>query len=97
MERLVRELTLEDFPEVLRIERETFDEPWPLAAFDGMFNHPNFGVQLDGELIGFILYNKVLDEAVITNFAVLKDHRGKGHGEYLLEQSMKTLRDRGCS
>lgn len=93
----MRELTLEDFPEVIRIERETFDEPWPLAAFDGMFNHPNFGVQLGNQLIGFILYNKVLDEAVITNFAVLKDHRGKGHGEYLLEQSMKTLRDRGCS
>lgn len=85
-----------DFPDIIRIERDSFDEPWPPAAFDGMFKHPNYGVALGDELIGFILYNRVEDEAVITNFAVLKAHRGKGHGEYLLDQSMRSLRKKGC-
>lgn len=97
MNRIVRELTIRDLPMILKIEQDSFDDPWPVEAFDGAFKHPCFGVVIDGELAGFILYHKVLDEAVILNFALSKIHRRKGHGEYLLAQSMKSLRAEGCN
>ncbi|WP_461829321.1 ribosomal protein S18-alanine N-acetyltransferase [Aquifex sp.] len=91
----VREMTLEDIEEVFRINRENFTtDAWSRFAFEKEFENKfskRFVLELDGRVVGYIIYWVVRDEATIMTFAIDKEHQNRGYGEFLLRESLKKI------
>lgn len=88
---LFRFMTLDDIDEVLKVEESSFTVPWKREAFYNELVHNQFAkyiVMSDNDrVIGYCGMWLILDEAHITNIAVLPDYRGKKLGEALLMQA----------
>lgn len=92
------EMKREHLSEVLEIERATFSDPWREVDFlDGIEDDEKhyFCAVRGMEVVGYIGYWGVLDEAQIYNVAVLEKERGQGIGERMLEHLIKEGRKDG--
>jgi len=94
-DRLVfRLMKVEDIPDILIIEREAFTMPWTEEAFRNELTHNHFAkymvMELEGRIIGYAGLWAIVDEAHVTNIALLGKYRGRKWGERLLEELMKT-------
>lgn len=72
---------------VAKIEKECFSMPWSEQAFAIELEKPEsltFVALCDGEAIGFVNANIVLDEIYINNVAVTEKFRKKGVAQALL-------------
>lgn len=89
-----RAMGLEDIPHILVIEREAFTMPWTEQAFRNELTHNHFAsymvMELNGEIIGYAGLWAIVDEAHVTNIAVLERFRGRKWGERLLDELMRT-------
>lgn len=85
-----REMTLQDVAQVHQIEMLSFATPWSLAAFQAEMTENKFARYIVLEEQGHILaYGGmwwILDEAHITNVAVLPEKRGIGLGRILVHE-----------
>ncbi|WP_406685898.1 ribosomal protein S18-alanine N-acetyltransferase [Rossellomorea vietnamensis] len=85
-------MTVDDLNEVMEIENQSFSIPWSRDAFLNELEHNHLSTYLvaeDGEnLAGYCGVWLVVDEAHITNVAVLPDYRGRGLGESLMRKIM---------
>jgi len=92
-------MELTDLNYVLKIEKEVFPHSnWSRKAFEIEILSPiSFPLVLilDNDLIGYIIYNIVQDEAHITNFAIKKEHQNKGFGSILLEFAINNIKNLG--
>lgn len=88
----IRFMTVDDLNEVMEIENQSFSIPWSRDAFLNELEHNHLSTYLvaeDGEnLAGYCGVWLVVDEAHITNVAVLPDYRGRGLGEGLMRKIM---------
>lgn len=93
-ELVFRLMRLEDIPEILVIEREAFTMPWTEEAFRNELTHNHFAkymvMELAGHIIGYAGMWAIVDEAHVTNIALLEAYRGRKWGERLLDELMKT-------
>ncbi|MEK3795754.1 ribosomal protein S18-alanine N-acetyltransferase [Paenibacillus sp. FSL R7-0204] len=93
-ELVFRLMRLEDVPEILVIEREAFTMPWTEEAFRNELTHNHFAkymvMELAGHIIGYAGMWAIVDEAHVTNIALLEAYRGRKWGERLLDELMKT-------
>ncbi len=91
----VREMTPEDIEEVFRINQENFTtDAWSRFAFEKEFENKfskKFVLELNGKVVGYIVYWVVRGEATIMTFAIDKEHQNKGYGEFLLRESLKKI------
>src|SRR5690606_1434723 len=66
-----REMKLEDIPQILIVERESFPVPWTEGAFHNELLHNQYAhyvVMLhEGQIIGYAGLWLIIDEAHITN------------------------------
>ncbi|MNI61543.1 ribosomal-protein-alanine N-acetyltransferase [compost metagenome] len=89
-----RLMKLEDIPEILVIEREAFTMPWTEEAFRNELTHNHFAkymvMELAGHIIGYAGMWAIVDEAHVTNIALLEAYRGRKWGDRLLEELMRT-------
>lgn len=87
-----RKMTLQDIPDVLIIEHESFTLPWSEEAFRNEMTLNQFARYLimehDGKPIGYSGMWTIVDEAHVTNIAVRTAYRGRHLGELLLRQMM---------
>jgi len=97
MKRLMREMQDNDISLVFAIESRAFTHPWPLQAFRDILSMRPWVLEAESELVGYIFYHAVLDEAVIVNFAIDPLKHRQGHGSYLLTQSLMQLKSEGCT
>ncbi len=78
----------EDLEEVLRIENESFSDPWTRGCFlediKKELAYPAV-FRLGERLAGYTCLWRVEDELQIANIAVDKEYRGKGIAKILLE------------
>ncbi|MBR5430257.1 MAG: ribosomal protein S18-alanine N-acetyltransferase [Firmicutes bacterium] len=85
----VRQLTVDDLDELLRLEEACFSSPWSRESYRRELTENNlahyWGVFAGGELIGFAGYWLILDEGHITNVAVAPDRRNQGVGRFLVQ------------
>lgn len=93
--------SLEDIGKLVEIESRSFSAPWPEEAFYNDIAHNRFAyyvfITLDGIEVGYCGVWIILDEAHITNIAVLPEHRGKKLGEQLLFKVMNLAKEAGAN
>jgi ribosomal-protein-alanine N-acetyltransferase len=98
---LIREMTLEDIPAVLEIDRVSFSNPWPERSYRYELKE-NPAAQLfvatldDDAVVGYLGYWLIGDEVHISTFAVKPEFRMQGIGEDLLMNSLSAASERGA-
>jgi len=72
--------------------------PWSRGNFADSLHagYSAWVARLGGELVGFSVVMRVLDEAHLLNIGVAAKFQGQGHGARLLRQAMALARDAGC-
>lgn len=87
-----RRMTLEDIPNVMVIEHEAFTLPWTETAFRNELTNNLFArymvMEYEGNPIGYAGMWTIVDEAHVTNIAILKAYRGRKLGDRLLDELM---------
>ncbi|RAK15212.1 ribosomal-protein-alanine N-acetyltransferase [Anoxybacillus vitaminiphilus] len=100
MEITFRQMTLDDLDDVLKIEHASFTLPWSRESFYNELVHNKYSnyivMEWNGQVIGYCGMWLVIDEAHITNVAVLPEFRGKKLGEALMRKAMETAKERGA-
>ena len=96
---IVGEMTADDLPSVLEIERACFSDPWPYSIFvtDLKSDQTTTLVARAGKhVIGFAICMVIVDELQLTNIAVDPDFRRKKVGHMLLERLFYIGERQGC-
>ncbi|ACJ32589.1 ribosomal protein S18-alanine N-acetyltransferase [Anoxybacillus sp. LAT_35] len=95
-----RFMTIQDLDRIVEIEQRSFTLPWSRSSFhQELTNNPYaryIVMEHDGQIIGYCGMWLVMDEAHITNIAVLPEFRGKKLGEALMKQAMALAREEGA-
>ena len=90
----------EDIDQILEVEHASFATPWSREAFYNEIYNNKFAVYIVLEeyqkIIGYVGAWVVIDEAHITNVAILPSYRGKKLGEALLRKMMTVAKDMGA-
>ncbi len=87
---VIRKGTLSDIPSILKIERSSFRDSWSPCAFLSELRKGNiFVAEMGGKVVGYIIFNKVLDEVHIENIAVDESFRNMGIGAELMNFALK--------
>jgi len=92
----VREAVRADLLDVFRIEKRSFPQPWPYAAFERFLDNPGFLVaDDDGTVVGYVVADTMPNHGTsmghVKDLAVAPDHRGEGIGRLLLSKALGTL------
>lgn len=92
-------MVVADIDQVVIVERQCFSTPWSRAAFEEEMNDNPLAcylvITVDDVVVGYAGMWIIIDEAHITNVAVLLPYRGKGLGLKLLTALMDAARERG--
>ena len=79
---------------VAELERQNFSEPWPEIAVRGELTN-KLALWLvaleDGEVVGYVGSQTVLQEADMMNIAVADTHRRRGIARALVEELIRQL------
>lgn len=96
---IIERMKEEDIEKVLRIEKESFSDPWIRECFlediKRELAYPAV-VKMGKELVGYTCLWKIEDELQIANIAVDKEHRGKGIAKRLLEWIIEQALRQNC-
>lgn len=96
----LRRGTLEDLPEVVRIERACFAAPWPEVSLRDELERAHGGVfivaEVDGRLAGYVAAWFYAGEAHICNVAVDPPYRRQGLAEIMLLALISEARKAHC-
>ncbi len=92
---IIRPACSEDVDPIHNIEQQTFSDAWSRQSFVNEINNNEMAhyyvAQIEQDLVAYIGYWKILDQAHITNVAVLKDYRGKGIAKQLLKRIFEDI------
>lgn len=90
----------EDIDQILEVEHASFTTPWSREAFYNEIHNNKFAVYIiieaDGKIVGYCGAWIVIDEAHVTNIAILPEYRGMKLGEALLRKMMLTAISMGA-
>lgn len=90
----------EDLDQILEVEHASFATPWSREAFYNEIYNNKFAVYIvleeDNKIIGYCGAWVVIDEAHVTNVAILPEYRGRHLGEALLRKMMTVAKDMGA-
>ena len=87
-----RLMTLADVPAAHAIEQQVQTHPWSQALFIGSVqSHYCTVLEVDKQVVGFCILQKVLDEANLLLMAIDPNFQQRGLGLQLLEQSIDGL------
>lgn len=96
----IRKMTIEDVEQVFEIEKLSFTLPWTKDSFyyEMTTNENAYYVVAETKqgVVGYCGMWLVLDEAHVTNIAILPDERGKKLGERLMRAAMDTAKGQGA-
>jgi ribosomal-protein-alanine N-acetyltransferase len=100
MESNIRQMRIEDLPEVLSIEEISFPTPWTSNAFRfELLENPNghcWVAELSDILAGFIVCWLIVDEMHVASIAVHPKFRGKGISKKLIITGLSELICKGA-
>jgi [ribosomal protein S18]-alanine N-acetyltransferase len=100
---ILRPMTLDDLPQVYRIELDSFTLPWPFSSYvfelteskvSRCFVAATADTNDHKKILGMIVMYLIEDEAHVATFAIHKDYRQLGIGWRLLHYSlMESIKD----
>lgn len=95
---LVRSLRSQDLDAVMEIESACYAFPWTRGIFEECLRagYASFGLQVDGFLVGYSVYNWGAGESHLLNLCIHPDWQKKGFGKILLEHSIGHARSLEC-
>ena len=85
----LRPMTSADLDEVMAIERDSFAYPWSEKFFSQELEVEcarSIVAEVDGRIVGYVLFWLLPDEIDIHNIAVRRECRRRGLGRLLMEQ-----------
>ena len=89
----IRLMEERDLDAIMEVEKQCFTLPWSREAFYNEIHQNRFAHYLileeDNKVIGYCGAWLVVDEAHITNIAVLPAYQGRGLGKVLLSSMIK--------
>jgi [ribosomal protein S18]-alanine N-acetyltransferase len=95
-----RMMDIEDIDQVMVIEHESFTIPWSREAFYNELVQNQFAVYLvlevEDRIVGYCGVWIVVDEAHITNVALLPEYRGRKLGEALMRKVIEVAKEKGA-
>lgn len=95
-----RNMTIDDLDEVMDVEVNSFMIPWSREAFFNELTKNQFAqyliVEVDQRVVGYCGVWIIIDEAHITNIALLPEYRGMKLGEALMAKVMELAREMGA-
>ncbi|WP_257351393.1 ribosomal protein S18-alanine N-acetyltransferase [Pseudalkalibacillus decolorationis] len=95
-----RVMTLEDLEAILKIEHSSFPNPWSRTAFYNEVVNNHFAtyllLEIEGVVIGYCGIWVIIDEAHITNIAILPEYRGNNYGGALFRKAIDEARRLGA-
>jgi ribosomal-protein-alanine N-acetyltransferase len=95
----IRIMTMEDIDQVMIVEHSAFEVPWSKNAFISELANNHFAtyfvVELGAQIVGYCGVWVIVDEAHITNIAVLGGYRGMKIGETLLRHVLLYAQQKG--
>lgn len=103
LEATIRRMTMDDIPAVVAIDRMSFPNPWPERSYIYELQHNPTSRLLvaevceegDCQVVGFIGFWFVIDEAHISTLAVHPNFRGHRIGDRLLALALRTAEEMG--
>lgn len=85
-------------PELVRLDKEVFFDPWSAASFAGSLEQNTCRVLSDGKgLLGYFIFSSVFNEAELLHIAVRKDAQGAGFGALLMQEMLRLGDEKGVS
>lgn len=94
----IREMQVEDLPQVMELEEALFSVPWSKEGFFSFLMRDDtlfLVVEEKERILGYCGVMLVLDEGEITNVAVCRQRQREGIGQFLMEGLFLLLRERG--
>lgn len=88
----IKEATLDDVAEIVKIEQACFSTPWSEASVRESLANPAshfYAAYADGETAGYLGLQIFSGEGYITNVATLPAFRRRGIAKALLQQAMQ--------
>ncbi len=97
---MVRRMNTLDIDGVLAVEQQSFTTPWSREGFvNEMSNELSYYLVLveAGNIIGYAGMWLIVDEAHVTNVAILPEYRGRKLGEKLMVALLEHAKVRGAT
>lgn len=92
----IRKMHEEDLPEVSQIAEQSFSMPWSLKSFKSELFSPRSILkvaELNGEIAGYIVLRRVLNESELLSIAVKPELRRKGIATELIKNVLNEIKD----
>lgn len=97
---VIRQMTLDDLPEVARCEQELFSDPWPESIFHedilSPYSYPHV-LEIDNNIVGYAVLWVGVDEGHLTNIAVAKKYQRKSIAKCLLSYILRLAAEMGLT
>jgi len=96
---IIDEMTVADLPQVIRIEKLSFPDPWPFAAFLADVESEetiSLVARIASTVVGYAVCMVVLEEMHLANIAIHPDFRAKKIGHLLMERLFYIGEKQGC-
>lgn len=88
----IRRMSEQDLPAIIAMEQVSFPNPWSLSSFQSELSDNEIAhyhcLEYQDEVIGYMGYWAIFDEAHVTNVAISPQYRSRGWGEYLMRRVM---------
>ena len=94
----LRDMTQDDVPTVVAIERASYTMPWSEATFRGLLRRRDaemVSAESDNTVVGYAAFWCVVDQGELGNVAVAEQWRGQGLGARLVEEVIRRAGRRG--
>lgn len=92
----IRNLEEKDLPQVLEIAKQSFTVPWSEKSFKKeLFNKNSLlkVAEIEGEIVGYVVFRRILDEVELLSVAVSPFFRRKGIATQLIKETLNEIKD----
>jgi len=98
MSAVIRDATPADLSALVAIDSAVTPFPWSRGQFaESLDNHRVLVLEEEGVAAGFLIFNRVLDEAELFNVVVCHTRQGKGYGAALVARLIELNRSHARS
>ncbi len=99
MQTEIREMSVDDLDDIVKLEHDLFTTPWSRRSIQTSLEHGagiSLVIEAEKKLIGYAFLIIVLDEAHLTNIAISGKYQKQGIGQKFIEYIIENVRVINC-